>query len=210
MNSILQKKSVFILKIPNHLFDNHVTLEDLHHQQINDTLSIPFDANFNDEFNINSNGDTIINNAIINNTIVNTANQSIIYDKIPQSFTGIENWPKTTNLLCWTCSLNFDTTPVFIPLNLENSASLLKMGVYGNFCSFNCAMDRINRYHSGPEQEDMKNNLRRLYFIFKKTAVFIVEPVYDKTKMKQYCGPLGQTIDEWRVLNTKNDRYLTV
>ena len=37
------------------------------------------------------------------------------YDKVPRVFTGIEDWPLSTNLRCWQCDSTFDDRPKFVP-----------------------------------------------------------------------------------------------
>ena len=45
-------------------------------------------------------------------------------------------WPKATQYHCFWCCHSFETMPCFIPISLHNDV----YEVYGNFCSFNCAM----------------------------------------------------------------------
>lgn len=45
-------------------------------------------------------------------------------------------WPKATNYHCFWCCHSFKTIPCFIPISLKNNI----YQVFGNFCSFNCAL----------------------------------------------------------------------
>ncbi len=45
-------------------------------------------------------------------------------------------WPKATNYHCYWCCYPFKTMPCFIPISLKDKI----YQVYGNFCSFNCAL----------------------------------------------------------------------
>jgi hypothetical protein len=42
-----------------------------------------------------------------------------IFDKIPMVFTDLESWPKTTNLLCWTCRRAVKGRPWFEPQSID-------------------------------------------------------------------------------------------
>jgi hypothetical protein len=99
---------------------------------------------------------------------------SIVFNKIPKTFTSINTWPKKTNLKCWTCDFTFDTVPKFVPVyikertnNTNNSSCQycysnqivdptcadckvlkalpdIEIGVLGNMCSFGCVALYIN------------------------------------------------------------------
>ena len=48
-----------------------------------------------------------------------TSAENKMYDKIPLVFTGINNWIKSTNLLCWNCSRCFKGRPWFEPQSID-------------------------------------------------------------------------------------------
>ena len=54
--------------------------------------------------------------------------------------TGGLIWPNSTSLLCWHCCHTFLTPPVGIPQSIEVKSGIPTYEMYGNFCSFNCAM----------------------------------------------------------------------
>jgi hypothetical protein len=92
--------------------------------------------------------------------------------KIPKIFINMEKWPKSTNLLCWYCTLPFDGTPVFIPSIVEPSNRNdvncgLNIATEGNFCSFGCAYHCVlNKNITLADRIDQLNKLRYLYKIF--------------------------------------------
>lgn len=51
------------------------------------------------------------------------------------------NWLDKTDILCWHCAHKFSNSPVYIPANIvPNSSDSYTFDVYGNFCSFACAL----------------------------------------------------------------------
>ena len=102
------------------------------------------------------------------------------YDTIPKEFTTLEIWPKSTNIKCWSCTLNFSTRPIFVPgRNIKQ--------VNGNFCSFNCAAAWINLQTENVQWE-MRQQLKELYYIFNGKRIDVILPAHDKTEMKEYGG----------------------
>lgn len=120
----------------------------------------------------------------------------IIYDKIPSLFMCMETWIKKTNVKCWYCDLNFETTPVFIPKLIEPSTtkSGYSMGVLGCFCSFSCAMVYNNLYNN-----KLCNNIKTremLLFLHNIFFNYHVREIYEspsKYIMKQYGGDIEPT-----------------
>ncbi len=116
------------------------------------------------------------------------------YEKLPSLFETLEKWPKQTNLLCWHCSLPFDTIPVFIPKVIEPVISRTKknkysIAVYGVFCSFGDAAEFINtRSWLIGDRVEATHKLRHLYKIFygKSINEYVSYPsIYE---MIQYGG----------------------
>jgi hypothetical protein len=115
----------------------------------------------------------------------------IIYNKIPSTFTCMNTWPTKTNIKCWTCDLNFDGVPVFIPKLIEPSPtdSGYSMGVLGCFCGFTCAMTHNNLFN-GKLCQNIKSRdmLMFLYNIFLNHHVKEIYESPSKYMMKQYGG----------------------
>ena len=97
---------------------------------------------------------------------------------------------ETTDISCWWCSCQFDTTPIFLPYNYHNNI----YHALGCFCSFNCAMAYnidINDYkiwirssYLHKLYREMTNNLNE------------ISPSLPRQALKKYGGWL--TIEEFR------------
>jgi hypothetical protein len=92
----------------------------------------------------------------------------VLYSKLPNIFESIDKWPAETNLLCWTCSMSFNSIPVFIPKVIEPSISKdykYSIGTYGVFCCFSDALAFIQR--SNWNFIDKINAVKKLKFLYK-------------------------------------------
>jgi hypothetical protein len=116
-------------------------------------------------------------------------------DKIPRTFTGLEDWPHTTNLRCWQCDFTFDDRPKFIPTYVcETEDDRIEFGVLGNMCTFNCAELWIITNYAGKEEQQWRaqDNLRLVYFLFTGRHVDRIKPAINKTELKKYGGELDE------------------
>ena len=50
--------------------------------------------------------------------------ERVHYDKVPKVFTTLEAWPRRTNLRCWSCDFNFESRPVFVPMDIKGELRL--------------------------------------------------------------------------------------
>ena len=119
----------------------------------------------------------------------------VIYDKLPKKFTGMQDWPETTNLRCWTCDNNFISPPVFIPESIDRSTSVIGYGdisTIGNFCTWNCASRYIATYYNGNNRWEKDAMLRLMYKIMTGLDIDIIQPSPPKTIMVQYGGTITQ------------------
>ena len=138
-----------------------------------------------------SSDDSILDN--ITNIIEYETDYGNNYDRIPEVFTTLDEWPKHTNLLCWTCSFIFKTTPKFIPTNIrESETGILEISVLGNMCSFACAEKWIEDLNETYDNKwRLQNNLLFLCNLFhadRKTKK--IKSALSKTKLKKYGGNL--------------------
>lgn len=124
------------------------------------------------------------------------------FDTVPRVFTGLGDWPYSTNLLCWSCGFGFDGRPKFVPTYVrEGEGGGVEVGVLGNMCTFNCAELWIQTQLS-PKNEDRwryQDNLRLVYILFTGRRVAGIAPAPSRLKLRQYGG----TWDEdkfWRRL----------
>lgn len=113
----------------------------------------------------------------------------IIYDNIDPIFTSMDNWKRGSNIHCWTCDFTFSTISVFIPLNIKYADDeKWNISVYGNFCSFPCAMRHIIDYMN-PE---LQNNLLELYNIFYDVKIYKIPPTPRRYNMCKYGGYMSE------------------
>lgn len=126
-------------------------------------------------------------------------NEEITYDKIPPVFTSLESWPKSTNINCWSCSIEFTTRPYFIPERIKNRREGgTEMITHGNFCSANCAIRYLNTDYgqSGSVSSDKLSKwdayhgVKIVHRIFTSKQPEKIAPSPPKTLMKQYGGEL--------------------
>jgi hypothetical protein len=99
--------------------------------------------------------------------------------------------PQKTNLKCWQCDYKFDTLPCYLPNSYKNN----KFYVYGNFCSFNCAL----KYNNSGKKDYMTNTrnalLHKLKYKITEDDSPIVE-AQDRELLESKGGKMG--IDEYR------------
>lgn len=114
------------------------------------------------------------------------------YEDLPLIFTGIESWPKSTNLHCWYCDCQFNTIPLFIPesISVDGCGSIRSMDRHGVFHSFNCIMFYIMQKYKRKEKRDEIYRLVRLLFraIYGRDAQEEFGAIIEKTKMRKYGG----------------------
>jgi hypothetical protein len=114
-------------------------------------------------------------------------------DKIPRTFTGLEDWPLHTNLRCWVCDFTFDDRPKFVsPYVREAENGGIEFGVLGNMCTFNCAElwieEHLGARASNEERWRAQENLCLVYFLFTGRRTAHIKPAPKKTEMRKYGG----------------------
>lgn len=134
------------------------------------------------------------NNIIISND--KKKEEELLWDKIPQTFTSLENWPKNTNIRCWFCTLKFKSVPWFIIKNISNTHTGKVMNVNGNFCSCGCLMGFVKKNYSNREHFDIYHNIYTLYTIINGKKKMTIKPSPDIYNLKLYGGDM--TIEEYR------------
>jgi hypothetical protein len=115
-------------------------------------------------------------------------------DKIPYKFTGLEDWPYSTNLHCWQCSRTHADRPKFLPTYLreaENECGI-EIGVCGTFCSFACVALWITIHFTGKEELRWRaqDNLCLVYRIFTGHFIDRIRPAPHITELRRYGGDL--------------------
>lgn len=139
------------------------------------------------------------------------AEESSPHDKIPEVFTGVKNWPTSTNLRCWSCVFSFDGHPCFIPTSVRESATKgIEIGVEGNFCTFNCAARYIDDMYP-PQAHAIKNwqmrdNLCLVYSLFTGHRPSHISPAPAKTDRREFGGELSED-DFWAKLRELDPQF---
>ena len=81
-------------------------------------------------------------------------------NKVLNMFIGslTEGWPKNTDILCWWCCHNFDTSPIPCPVDYDKVRRHYK--VCGVFCDWSCAAAwSVKENSSSTLIQQMKNEL---------------------------------------------------
>lgn len=136
-----------------------------------------------------------------------------VFDKIPSCFTTLENWPKKTNLKCWSCHRYFNSIPWFEPQAIEpiclgsvgkflssvDMKKLTNQKIYnipakGNFCSCNCVQEYIDRNTKDlSDKINKKKMLEYVYMLIKGKKIIDIRPSPHYTNLKQYGGNYSET-----------------
>jgi len=96
------------------------------------------------------------------------------------------NWPKSTNLRCWHCTLHFDTVPCGLPTDCDGE----KFKVCGCFCSFNC-MVAYNQKSRNSHKWEISSLINQMYKkIFKESKNILPTPDYEL--LEEYGGKLSR------------------
>lgn len=92
------------------------------------------------------------------------------YNEIPQKYTGLEHWPKRTNILCAHCCLSHNNPPVFIPEYFINGGGnvnkddAINISIYrALLCAFPCGATYIAKNFTGEEAEQKMTGLKFVY-----------------------------------------------
>ena len=123
----------------------------------------------------------------------------LIYTIMPEEYRKGMVWPKTTNLKCWECHEIPCGRPYFIPTNYCKQEE--RSGVYGHFCSVNCAAACIQNKWPEQKAKDLLSALRIVESHFTEFKLFII-PSIPITELKEYKGFLGMTRTEWEQANS--------
>lgn len=121
------------------------------------------------------------------------------YSEPPREFVSLDTWPKSTNIPCWNCDIQFAGRPwPIVDYFFCDRDGNRRIRTKGCFHSANCAMAYINNEYTNDQERDDK--IRGLLYIYKKFTgknINIIKPAYSKTEMKKYKGPNGWTVDEY-------------
>ncbi len=128
--------------------------------------------------------------------IAEIATQMIKYDKIPTKFSGLDTWPRSSNLRCWHCDLVIgESTPLFVPVTFNMHGDNFECNTEGVFNKWGCVISYINRQYSGRKWEQTKNLVKNVASIFTGREIQIIQPAPPRTIMEPYGG--DQTQEEY-------------
>lgn len=114
-----------------------------------------------------------------------------MYDKMPDTYRGLEQWPLSVNIWCWHCSRTFSSVPVFVPKSIEKSESKYLMATEGCFCSFPCASAYTDqKYPRLKVNAEKKNMLKFLFNQMMKRDIDIIPSAPSKYEMVHFGGNL--------------------
>lgn len=168
-----------------------------------------------------------IETVLIEDSLVEPLNfEDFIEEKKKVNFSCIEDWPNSSDLLCWNCALRFEGRPWFIPIswteqavegqtpykisdNFPDAKNKKKKNCikpYGNFCSANCTVAFLD------ETRDISNSLKpnyltMIYLLYEKffgKKIKYIKPAPFKHSMKDYCGPSGITAEQYKLMIFSN------
>lgn len=141
---------------------------------------------------------------------------SLVYDKIPSSFTTLEDWIKDTKIPCFNCSKIYNTTPLPMPINMtkknvthidqyethdENQANEVFTTKY-LYCSFPCMIcDLHNRVEFQRRIDSIYDLCLKLYTKFTGKIVPNLPKGIDKSTLLSWGGSL--TDDKYDRLHKK-------
>lgn len=128
------------------------------------------------------------------------------YTELPKQFISVDNWPRKSNLKCWSCSLIPTSYPKFIPLYPTKIDGVDICDAHGHFCEWSCAARYIH-INFNENKYDMMKTLEIFAAKFNeqvsihiprsiRTQAISIAP--SPTIMKDYRGNDGITEDEYR------------
>ena len=136
---------------------------------------------------------------VVTATVIAMASPDTSYPEPPARFTTAAEWQKLrTTLWCWECSLVPHSYPKFIPTDPCGDDSCKP---YGNFCDWGCVVSYIMKNYSKAKAADVLQTLAYYESMFSGKYKQRLPCAESKTKMKQYCGPIGISEAEFREKN---------
>jgi hypothetical protein len=101
-----------------------------------------------------------------------------------------DNWVEKTNIVCWWCCHNFDHMPIGLPDKYYKE----RFNLFGNFCSFNCALS----YNININDNKLWDRYNLLHFLYKKmyNSDKKISPAPPRELLQMFGGPLS--IQEFR------------
>ena len=90
-----------------------------------------------------------------------------------------------TDIACWWCAYNFDTSPLFLPDHYKNNIYY----VFGNFCGFSCVLaynENLDDYRKSVRSVLIKQLYREIF----QNDIMLIKPSGPRELLKKFGGPL--------------------
>lgn len=116
---------------------------------------------------------------------------STVYDKVPNSFSGLKSWPKQTNLKCLNCDRKFLEIPKFYAKDLarDTTGNIEMAPIKGYMCSFVCVRSYIDTFiHKKEDKWNALDRLNLMYQIFTGEEAKDILPAPSKCEREEYGG----------------------
>lgn len=121
------------------------------------------------------------------------------YDSVPDYFTDVESWPKSTNLTCWFCHRRPQSYPRFVPKSLILTARGEQCPTEGVFDLWACAAAHIRREYRGAVRTELQQLLTTFEEKFSGVLKLRINEAEHPRSMQQYSGDKGRTPEEYDV-----------
>jgi hypothetical protein len=122
------------------------------------------------------------------------------YERLPAEFTGLDDWPSSTNLKCWECKGTFAGAPKFIPTHIRTDPDRPKRYIFttkGVFATFPQAARWILDHKTGEERDADLDRLRIVYQMFTGLRVPFISPAPSVYELVEYGGSMS-TDEYWQ------------
>ncbi len=111
------------------------------------------------------------------------------YDIIPNKYTGLSEWPLTTNVICAHCGMTHSNPPVFIPKYFNTTSKKISITINKIlFCSFPCAAKYIEDTSIGSERRNKHDMLKFVYKEFTGNDIAEIPLAPNRSEIDIFAG----------------------
>jgi hypothetical protein len=131
---------------------------------------------------------------------IQATNKKKGYFELLYKFVHSDEWLEKTDVSCWWCCHDFDTTPIGMPVDFDKKTK--KFRVKGIFCSFACMMS----YKDDKRKDGIEYLIKYLHKCLTGDGMYNqkLHPAPPRWSLKKFGGEL--TIDEFR--SSTNERKI--
>jgi hypothetical protein len=136
--------------------------------------------------------------------------RALVYTEIPKRFTGVESWPRYSNLKCWYCGLVPASYPCFVPKNIESDGTEDACDPEGVFNTWNCVVAYIMKNYPPTQWWELNEAVLIFESKFSGCRRKKIMPAPPPTLRKEYCGANGITEKQYieKIENINKDYSL--